>query len=161
MEKSHEKSHEWSLGGVFVYLTKQFIAKLSEHMADSPIARYYYPLYVIWKHEGSISQQDLAEYLYSDKVSLVRVLDALCDEGLIVRKKNPNDKRKHMLLLTEKAKPYMPNVEEALKKTNEYFLQHVDPAYLNEFTKTLATIVAKTKEPQTSPFNLLIKKSIK
>lgn len=113
------------LGRVFGFLTKQYIGILSKKMEDSPVDRYYFPLYIIGKNSGKISQQQLADQLLTDKVSLVRILDNLAEDGLIERKVNPNDRRQHLLCVTEKGQPWIEEIEKCMHETDELFIQLV------------------------------------
>ncbi len=153
-----KEKHEMSLAGIFIFLTKQYIGKMSEKMKGTSIEKYYYPLYIIWKHNGEINQQTLAEYLFIDKVSLVRILDALCEDNLIIRQKSNVDKRKHLLVLTEKAIPLMPKVEKALRETNNFFLNLVSSNTKEAFSNGLKEMVAKAKEISNNDFEFIIRK---
>lgn len=109
------------MGRLFGLLTKQYIGLLAGKMKNTPIERYYFPFYLIAQHSGKISQQELADQLFTDKVSIVRVLDSLTNDGIIERKTNPNDRRQHLLSITEKGKPWIEIVENALNECDAHF----------------------------------------
>jgi MarR family transcriptional regulator, transcriptional regulator for hemolysin len=54
------------------------------------------------RHEG-LKQSDLAEILDIQPITLTRLVDRLCDSGLIERRADPNDRRAKRLHLTEAA----------------------------------------------------------
>jgi MarR family transcriptional regulator, transcriptional regulator for hemolysin len=56
------------------------------------------------RFEG-LKQSELAEMLDLQPISLTRLLDRLCDSGLIERRSDPNDRRAKRLFLTPAAKP--------------------------------------------------------
>ena len=72
-----DSSNFLPLGKVFGFLTKKYIGIVSEKMRTTPIADNYFALLTIGLNSGKISQQELADHLLTDKVSLVRILDSL------------------------------------------------------------------------------------
>ena len=57
-------------------------------------------------NEG-LKQSELAEMLDLQPITLTRLLDRLCDNGLIERRPDPNDRRAKRLYLTPAARPLM------------------------------------------------------
>ncbi len=53
------------------------------------------------RQEG-MTQAEMAESLEIQPISLVRLIDRLCDHGLIERRPHPHDRRANRLYLTEK-----------------------------------------------------------
>ena len=82
-------------------------------------------LYHLWKEDG-ISQQDLCLATFRDKPSMTRLVDNLEKAGLAKRVASKTDRRKNLVLLTEKAKAMQDacyslaaeTVEEALEGIN-------------------------------------------
>lgn len=136
----------WPLGRVFGFLTKQYVGYLAKRMENTPIERYYFPLYLIGKHSGQISQQQLADQLLTDKVSMVRILDNLTEDGYIERRVNPNDRRQHLLYITENGKPWVDEIERSLRETDELFLEFIPEAHRAMFTEQLHRLVEVTKD---------------
>jgi MarR family transcriptional regulator for hemolysin len=58
------------------------------------------------RFEG-LKQSELAEMLDLQPISLTRLLDRLCDGGLIERRSDPNDRRAKRLFLTPAARPLL------------------------------------------------------
>ena len=58
------------------------------------------------RSEG-LKQAELAEMLDLQPITLTRLVDRLCDNGLIERRPDPNDRRAKRLFLTEEARPLM------------------------------------------------------
>jgi MarR family transcriptional regulator for hemolysin len=58
----------------------------------------------IQRHQG-LSQNDLAALLDIQPITLGRLVDKLCDEGLVERRHDPSDRRVRRLHLTDKAYP--------------------------------------------------------
>src|SRR5579871_1750861 len=58
------------------------------------------------RFEG-LKQAELAEMLDLQPITLTRLLDRLCDNGLIERRSDPNDRRAKRLFLTPAARPLL------------------------------------------------------
>jgi MarR family transcriptional regulator for hemolysin len=58
------------------------------------------------RFEG-LKQSELAEMLDLQPISLTRLLDRLCNSGLIERRSDPNDRRAKRLFLTPAARPLL------------------------------------------------------
>jgi len=137
---------DFPLGRMFSFLTKQYIGVMAMSMKDTPIERYYYPLYLVGQNSGKISQQELADKLLMDKVSLVRILDVLMNDGWIIREVNPKDRRQHLLSVTEKAEPWIKKIETNLQRTNDHFLSFLPEGQREQFVPMLKHLINATKE---------------
>jgi MarR family transcriptional regulator for hemolysin len=58
------------------------------------------------RFEG-LKQSELAEMLDLQPITLTRLLDRLCESGLIERRSDPNDRRAKRLFLTAAARPML------------------------------------------------------
>jgi MarR family transcriptional regulator for hemolysin len=67
-----------------------------------------------------LKQSELAEMLDLQPITLTRLVDRLCENGMIERRADPNDRRAKRLFLTEQARPLMDRLailgEEAMSK---------------------------------------------
>src|SRR4026208_797998 len=55
------------------------------------------------RHEG-MTQSEMAESLEIQPISLVRLIDKLCEHGLVQRRPHPSDRRANRLYLTDKGR---------------------------------------------------------
>ena len=110
------------LGLYFGFFTKHYISILSNFLEHLPIDRFFYPLYLIGKNSGKITQKDLTEILNSDKVTINRIVDFLLENDVIFKEVNPEDKRSYNLKITKSAEKYIEEIEQAITKTDELFL---------------------------------------
>lgn len=134
------------LGRIFGVLTKKYIGFMAQQLKDSPIERYFYPLYVIGTNSGKISQQQLATLLFTDKVSIVRIVDSLEKEELIERKINPQDRRQHLLCLTKKAEPWIAKIEAIICQTDNVFISCLDEKAQENFKSGLMSMMQQVKD---------------
>jgi DNA-binding MarR family transcriptional regulator len=111
------------LGKMFALLTKWYVGAISAKLIDLPIERHFYVLKVIDDLNGAITQKELAEMVWTDKASMVRILDYLTEHGMIERVQDPNDRRAYRLQSTELAKSYMPRIQAAFLEVNRSALE--------------------------------------
>src|SRR4029079_7639541 len=62
------------------------------------------------RHEG-LKQSDLAEVFDIQPITLTRLVDRLCDNGLIERRADPKDRRAKRLYLTPAARPLLDRID--------------------------------------------------
>ncbi len=77
-------------------------------------------LILISKHQG-VKQRELADHLEIKPMTMAKLIDQLAEMELVCRKPDPNDRRAHLILLTEKAEPIVIQV----KKTTQSFIEEV------------------------------------
>lgn len=131
------------LGKLFGLLTKQYLSILSAKLEDIPLNRYYYPFWLIAQNNGTITQQALSKQLHADKVVVVRIVDYLESIGFIKRKENPEDRRSHLLKITKKGDPFIHIIEEAIKSTDQLFLENIGHENQARFSSELINLADK------------------
>ncbi len=93
------------------------VARLLRTYADHKAAQFgmtraqWAVLVRIDRHQG-LKQTDLAELLDLQPITLTRLLDRLCDNGLIERRPDPGDRRVKRLYLTPAARPLLERLGE-------------------------------------------------
>jgi MarR family transcriptional regulator for hemolysin len=75
-----------------------------------------------------LKQSDLAEDLDIQPITLTRLVDRLCDSGLIERRPDPNDRRAKRLYLTPAARSLLDHISEQVEELAETVLAGIDPA---------------------------------
>jgi DNA-binding MarR family transcriptional regulator len=76
---------------------------------------------------GPMSQQALGEYLQKDRTSVVAIVDELEGEGLVERRRNPEDRRAYALEVTDKGRDWLSRALPVLEETDEDLLGDLDP----------------------------------
>ena len=84
-------------------------------------------LFRLQRNEG-LKQSELADLLEVQPITLTRLIDRLCDNGLIERRSDPNDRRAKRLFLTPAAKPVLEKVTAAAETMMARVLEGFDPA---------------------------------
>src|SRR4029079_16711937 len=77
------------------------------------------------RREG-LKQSDLAEDLDIQPITLTRLVDRLCDNGLIERRPDRNDRRAKRLYLTAAARPLLDRISAQVEELAETVLAGVD-----------------------------------
>jgi MarR family transcriptional regulator for hemolysin len=78
------------------------------------------------RHEGA-NQSDLAEFLEIQPITLTRLVDRLCDSGLIERRPDPSDRRAKLLYLTPAARPLIEKISAEIEVLADEILAGTDP----------------------------------
>lgn len=79
------------------------------------------------RREG-LKQSDLADDLDIQPITLTRLVDRLCDSGLIERRPDPTDRRAKRLYLTPAARPLLDRIATQVEELAGTVLAGVDPA---------------------------------
>lgn len=83
-------------------------------LEDYNIGSGQYGILLNLHRKGGISQEELADYLKTDKGTIAKSVKKLEDEGYIERSPDSGDKRAYRVYLTQKAKDVIPVLQEAI-----------------------------------------------
>lgn len=119
----------------------QYFAGLQEKLAKLEINNWYFVLLTIEEGKGLLSQQELADRLDLDKVTMTRAIDHLGDHGYVERCNCEGDRRKHLVKLTPKAKPALKAIRKAYDELNEEALAGLRKADRAAFLEHLMLLV--------------------
>jgi MarR family transcriptional regulator, transcriptional regulator for hemolysin len=131
---------EYPLGRIFSQIGKGYLHLLRAKLQHLDIDRNYHALVLIESNDGSITQQELAVMLDTDKVSIVRVVDYLSEKGYVKRIRKTDDHRKYSLNLTEKAKVALPEIKQAIEELNQIVLNDFGDSKISELTRSIQKI---------------------
>src|ERR1700726_2672901 len=121
------------------------VARLLRTYADHQARRFGMPrakwavLARLDRFEG-LKQNELAEMLDLQPITLTRLLDGLADNGLIERRPDPDDRRAKRLYLTPGARPLLERLTELGEDLMETALVGLNPADVNGLLAHLATV---------------------
>jgi MarR family transcriptional regulator, transcriptional regulator for hemolysin len=93
------------------------VARLLRTYADQRarrlgITRAQWAVMARLEHQEGLKQSELAEMLDLQPITLTRLVDRLCANGMIERRPDPNDRRAKRLHLTPLARPLMDRLAE-------------------------------------------------
>lgn len=90
------------------------------------------------RHEG-LKQTELADMLDLQPITLTRLVDRLCESGVIERRADPNDRRAKRLYLTKAAKPAMEQLHGMGKDLMAATLKGIEPDKVEQMIETLGS----------------------
>jgi MarR family transcriptional regulator for hemolysin len=102
-------------------------------------------LFRLERSEG-LKQSELADVLEIQPITLTRLIDRLCDSGLIERRSDPNDRRAKRLFLTPAARPLLTKLDKLTSEIMERTLTGVDRATVEAMTGQLAIIKENVRQ---------------
>lgn len=97
--------------------------------------------------ERGIPQQRLAERLGMDENNLVLLLNGLEDAGSIARRRDPEDRRRHIVEITPRGKKVLERAEHGMARLEEELLYALTPSE----RATLKQLVRRVLQSQGAP----------
>ncbi len=104
------------------------------------ITRAQWAVLVRVDREEGLNQSALAETLDLQPITLTRLLDKLCDSGLIERRPDPDDRRAKRLFLMPAARPLLEQLRVLGEETMAEALAGIDRASVDQMLAELSTV---------------------
>ncbi|WP_255467229.1 MarR family winged helix-turn-helix transcriptional regulator [Raoultibacter phocaeensis] len=86
---------------------------------------------------GALSQRALAERTRKEQATITRYLDTLERKGFIVRTRDANDRRAHVITLTDQARDLLKHVEPVAEEAAEQLVDGIEQADIDTFLSVL------------------------
>ena len=137
------KSMVFLLGRLGMTVKKQAIEEL-EAAGYSP---YDYGVLTLVAEGECRTQGTIADALGLDRGQLVGLLDGLEERGLIERKRDPDDRRRHSVLLTADGKRQLSRIRSIVKRIEDEFFAPLDAGEREQLHELLVT-VARYHDPR-------------
>jgi DNA-binding MarR family transcriptional regulator len=129
-------------------LAKQILRRSDEALLGMPM-RDLIALSYLRDHDGA-PQQDLADVMIMDPNNVVLVLNDLENRGHISRQRDPNDRRRHRVELTEAGAGALERAERAQRGVQEDILRALDAEERATLLRLLSRAV-QSAEPEIGP----------
>lgn len=97
-------------------------------------------LKAVQNEDEAVVQQDMAEKMGKDKSYILRIINAIEEDDLIKRVVNPDDRRKNILVITEKGFLLLDRFLKIENELLEDLLQDISPDEIDAFYKVVAQI---------------------
>jgi MarR family transcriptional regulator for hemolysin len=108
--------------------------------AQFGITRAQWVVLVRVQRSEGLNQSELAEILDLQPITLTRLLDKLCDSGLIERRPDPADRRAKRLFLTAAARPLLERLAVLGEETMANTLAGVESEGVEQMVSKLAIV---------------------
>src|SRR3954470_22898200 len=92
------------------------------------------------RDRGAMTQQALGEVLNIDPSNLVGVLNELEDNGWALRRRDPSDRRRHIVEISEEGTARLAGVEEVVGEVEEEMLAVLEPRERDQLRDLVARI---------------------
>ncbi len=128
------------------------VRKMAEdELAPFGITPRHYGILSIVAAGAPLTQQSLGEFLQIDRSTMVQLVDELEARGVVLRGKNPDDRRAHSLELTEAGRALLLESGPCMLATQERFFSPLRPDEREELERLLRKLVGDLCEPHSCP----------
>src|SRR6478672_8618165 len=90
------------------------------------------------RDRGQLTQQSLCGLLHLDPTNLVTILNELEERGYATRRRDPEDRRRHLVEISKKGIAVVEKVSEVMDGVEEELLAGLDPEERRELEGSLA-----------------------
>ena len=126
------------LGRFLNLIHKTYYGALIKKLEHLEIEHYYSILFTIESYTGKhCSQQTLCDHLQFDKASMVKRIDYLVKHGFVKRTENQDDRREHLISLTDKAICILPDIHKGVNELNAEATKGMTSLQKEQFYKGL------------------------
>src|SRR6266702_1373907 len=137
--KEMEKESGAGLVALVTQISKALNRRTSEELLGMRLKQFMVLGYV--RERGSVSQQELETAMLIDANAVVLLLNELEAAGMSVRKRDPHDRRRHLVEITESGKAALDRAERAREGLEEEILAELSPEERATLRKLLRRVL--------------------
>jgi len=131
------QTHERTLTGTITEISLMVTRIFNRRVKDMGLTRSQWQvLYLLYQHDGQ-TQTELAETLTMAKPPLGRVVDRLEEDGWVVRRDEPKDRRAKRVFLTQKVTPIIDPLETIVNEIGDIITSGLSNTDRKAFIKFL------------------------
>lgn len=141
----NKKLHCTTIGCKMAYAVKGTIRLMQQRFTETGVnltMEQFFVLNILDNEEGLILQ-DLAGIVDRDKSAVLRHINGLGEHHYVVRSKDPDDKRRKILLITKKGVKELEKARQVADQVNDELTDHIPAAKLDEYQKNIDKIYEK------------------
>lgn len=128
------------------FLLKRVGFAVKERIVDAfeptGLGMYHHAVLALLHEEPRETQATIADALGFDRSHLVGVLDELEEQGLIERRRDPDDRRRQMVSLTAKGEQALVRLRALAKEVDDAFLEPLDASERTTLSALLARLAS-------------------
>ena len=113
--------------------------RMMEALEETGLSGYHHAVLALLHEEPRETQGMIADALGYDRSHLVGILDELEEKGLVERRRDPSDRRRHLVSLTPAGDEALARLRAIAKQVDEEFFKPLDA----EERKTLKALLAR------------------
>jgi DNA-binding MarR family transcriptional regulator len=132
-------------------LAKQVYRRSSDELLGMQL-RYLVALSYVRDHDAC-PQQELADAFCMDANNVVLLLNELEDLGYITRRRDPDDRRRHVVELTEDGRSALAGAERAQETIEDDVLQALDPEERATLWRLLTRALRAAEPEMAEPYS--------
>lgn len=149
-----------SIGYWAAIVAQQYYTLLLQRLRKFDLDRGFYALLTIADSEGKLSQQELAQIMRIEKVTMFRIIDMLSEKGYVERVDCPQDRRKHHIRLLPKGRPVVKEIRKAYAELNELAFAGMNRSQRTTFISHMNAILGRLALGDLKPVPLKYNKKI-
>lgn len=115
---------------------------LSDRLAVHDLRLHHFAVLAAIADQGPRCQQDLCDVLDVDKSHMVGFIDDLEDRGYLTRDRDPEDRRRHRLVITGRGATMLANLHKAERACQQALFGVLDTQQRTDLVVMLDTVVA-------------------
>jgi DNA-binding MarR family transcriptional regulator len=129
-----------------------FAAKESSHAAfeGTGLSAFHFAVLALLEEDPRETQGMIADALGYDRSHIVRLLDELEERELVLRKRDPDDRRRHVVKLTAEGRLMLGRLREVVRRLEDDFLSPLDAEQRETLHALLATLTSH-HDPRCAP----------
>jgi DNA-binding MarR family transcriptional regulator len=131
-----------SSGFLLARLGFNFKAKAIANAEQAGFELYDYSVLAILAEGVRQTQATIADALAVDPSRLVALLDSLEERGLVVRQRDPKDRRRHVVSITDPGRQELARIRELFRGVEDEFFAPLDPESRRRFHELLLRLAA-------------------
>jgi DNA-binding MarR family transcriptional regulator len=101
-------------------------AEMMEEFERAGFSGYHYSILALLDEGARETQSAIADALHYDPSQLVALLDGLEERGLVERKRDPDDRRRHLVTLTPAGQLQLAAFRKLVRRLEDEFLDALD-----------------------------------
>jgi DNA-binding MarR family transcriptional regulator len=114
--------------------------RFTEALAPYGIRPRHVAALIELRDSGELTQQSLCGHLHLDPTNLVAILNDLEERGYAKRRRDPEDRRRHLVEVTNKGVAVIEKVSEVMDGVEEELLGGLEPAEREQLEGALTSI---------------------
>jgi DNA-binding MarR family transcriptional regulator len=125
--------------------------QLNDYLAVTGLKRPHAVILMELCNLGPMSQQALGERLHVDPSNLVAFLNSLEDDGLLVRRRDPDDRRRHIVEITKDGAERIPVCDAPLDVLEDQLFTGLNADEREQLRDLLARVVTTMSVEEAPP----------